>query len=286
MRPSSRLAADRDAVTAYLLAAVPGLDGDGASGVLERAGSAGQGSLRQIAAHLAGHPDPLRTHRRDIPPGLIRLAWRLHAEGHDWVIPPRCAGWGKITAAHRHWSRSVTTFQHNHSALDALRADLRLAIWREPDTHVTYCRRRTTSRRDPAVRCSARRVTLRARETNSARSNICRPPVDPVRRQHPADLHGALDRRCHPAAAGRTHAPAHVGWPARRRRLPAGPGPRLGGRRRRVRTRPVRITRERVPSDRVARTAPGSGDRAQRRREAQLGCIGLGSRRGRRILGL
>jgi hypothetical protein len=33
------------------------------------------------------------------------------------------------------------------------------------------------SRRDPAVRGSARRVTLRARETNSARSNICRPPV-------------------------------------------------------------------------------------------------------------
>ena len=79
--------------------AVPGLDRDGAAGVLERAGSAGQGSLRQIAAHLRGHPDPLRTHRQDIPPGLIRLAWRLHAEGHGWVIPPRCAGCGKITAA-------------------------------------------------------------------------------------------------------------------------------------------------------------------------------------------
>ena len=92
MRTSSRLAADREAVIAYLLAAVPGLDHDGAAGALERAGSAGPGSLRQIAAHLAGHPDPLRTHRQDIPPGLIRLAWRLHAEGHDWVIPPRCAG--------------------------------------------------------------------------------------------------------------------------------------------------------------------------------------------------
>jgi len=38
--------------------------------------------------------------------------------------------------------------------------------------------RRTMSRRDPAMPGSARRVTLRARETNSARSNICRPPVD------------------------------------------------------------------------------------------------------------
>ncbi len=99
MRPSSSLAADREAVTAYLLAAVPGLNGDGASGVLQRAGAAGTGSLRQIAAHLARHPDPLRTHRQDIPPGLIRLAWRLHADGHDWVIAPRCAGCGKITAA-------------------------------------------------------------------------------------------------------------------------------------------------------------------------------------------
>jgi hypothetical protein len=99
MSPSSRLAADRETVIAYLLAAVPGLDRDGAAGVLERAGSAGPGSLRQIAAHLSGHLDPLRTHRQDIPPGLIRLAWRLHAEGHDWVIPPRCAGCGTITAA-------------------------------------------------------------------------------------------------------------------------------------------------------------------------------------------
>jgi hypothetical protein len=33
------------------------------------------------------------------------------------------------------------------------------------------------SRRDPAVPGSARRVRLRARKTNSARSNICRPPV-------------------------------------------------------------------------------------------------------------
>ena len=91
MRPSSGLAADRETVIAYLLAAVPGLGHDGAAAVLERAGSAGQGSLRQIAAHLAGHPDPLRTPRQDIPPGLIRLAWRLHADGHGWVIPPRCA---------------------------------------------------------------------------------------------------------------------------------------------------------------------------------------------------
>ena len=43
----------------------------------------------------------------------------------------------------------------------------------------------------------------------------------------------------------------------------------LGGGRRRVRTRPIRIARERVPPDRAARTAPGSGDRAQRRREPQ-----------------
>jgi len=78
---------------------VPGLDRDGAAGVLERAGSAGTGSLRQIAAYLAGHPDPLRIHRQDIPPGLIRLAWRLHADGHDWVIAPQRAGCGKITAA-------------------------------------------------------------------------------------------------------------------------------------------------------------------------------------------
>ena len=50
---------------------------------------------------------------------------------------------------------------------------------------------------------------------------------DPVRRQHPADPHGALDRRRHPTAAGRTHAPAHVGRPAHRRPIPAGPGPRV-----------------------------------------------------------
>ena len=92
MTTFSRQAADREAVTAYLLAAVPGLDRDGAAGVLERAGSARQGSLRQIAAHLAGHPDPLRTHRQDIPPGLIRLAWRLHAEGHELGHPAAVRG--------------------------------------------------------------------------------------------------------------------------------------------------------------------------------------------------
>jgi hypothetical protein len=99
MISSAGLAADRQTVIAHLLGAVPGLDREGAAGVLERAGSAGKGSLRQIAAHLRQHRDPLRTHGQDLPPGLIRLAWRLHADGHDWVIAPRCASGGKITAA-------------------------------------------------------------------------------------------------------------------------------------------------------------------------------------------
>jgi AraC-like DNA-binding protein len=83
MISSAGLAADRQTVIAHLLGAVPGLDREGAAGVLERAGSAGKGSLRQIAAHLRQHRDPLRTHGQDLPPGLIRLAWRLHADGHD-----------------------------------------------------------------------------------------------------------------------------------------------------------------------------------------------------------
>src|SRR5207253_2131822 len=64
----------------------------------------------------------------------------------------------------------------NHSALDALRTDSRSAIWRDLIP--------PTLRMAPggivpgsAVPGSAWRVTLRARETNSARSNICRPPV-------------------------------------------------------------------------------------------------------------
>ena len=158
MRTSSRLAADREAVIAYLLAAVPGLDHDGAAGALERAGSAGPGSLRQIAAHLAGHPDPLRTHRQDIPPGLIRLAWRLHAEGHDWVIPPRCAGCGTITAALNSLSPAgricVTCKARAHRTQCARCGRIAAPAARRPDGLIcATCYDREPSRIQPCGQC-------------------------------------------------------------------------------------------------------------------------------------
>src|SRR6266702_1347908 len=45
-----------------------------------------------------------------------------------------------VRRAHRHWSRSVTTSQHQSQCAGRLRTDLRLAIWQGPTTHVTYCR--------------------------------------------------------------------------------------------------------------------------------------------------
>lgn len=95
---AARQAARLAVVTGYLAARVPGLDEQAAAALLDEVGSGHPRSVLQIAEHLGQHPDPLATHRQDLPAALRRVAFRLHADGHGFVVAPACSRCGKISA--------------------------------------------------------------------------------------------------------------------------------------------------------------------------------------------
>lgn len=85
-------------VTGYLAARVPGLDEQQAAALLDEVGSGHPRSVLQIADYLGRNPDPLAEPGPDLPAALRRVAFRLHADGHGFVVAPRCARCGKVSA--------------------------------------------------------------------------------------------------------------------------------------------------------------------------------------------
>lgn len=79
------------------MAALRGLHEDDIDVMLEKAGAAKGIPLRELAEHLAGHPDALRSGDPRCPAGIIRLTHVLHDGGHTTVVRPGCAGCGKVT---------------------------------------------------------------------------------------------------------------------------------------------------------------------------------------------
>jgi hypothetical protein len=53
--------------------------------------------LRELDAHIAAHPDALRTGDPDCPLVVVRLTHALRDAGYALVVPPGCAACGKIT---------------------------------------------------------------------------------------------------------------------------------------------------------------------------------------------
>jgi hypothetical protein len=89
----------RDAVFTVLSNALPELT-DADIGALLQAARASTGiSLKQLADHLAAHPDALVSGDSRCPAVVIRLAHVLHDAGHAAVVRPGCAGCGKLTRA-------------------------------------------------------------------------------------------------------------------------------------------------------------------------------------------
>jgi hypothetical protein len=95
-RPAQRRAF-RAAVTTALTATLPSLHEDDVDGVLEKARAAKGIPLRELAEHLADHPDALSSGNPSCPAVVIRLAHTLHDAGHTTVVRPGCASCGKVS---------------------------------------------------------------------------------------------------------------------------------------------------------------------------------------------
>lgn len=93
-----RQAAEAGAVLDYLSRTLSGVDRERAQDLLDRAGCAAWPSIRQIAESLDRYPDPLRIQSGERPAAVRRLAFRLHADGFEGVVPPRCAHCSGIRA--------------------------------------------------------------------------------------------------------------------------------------------------------------------------------------------
>ena len=94
---AERRHAHRSVVAGSLSAVLPGLGEDGIDALLNHARADKGTPLRELAEHLASHPDALFTGNPRCPAALIRLTHILYDTGYMAVVRPGCAGCGKVT---------------------------------------------------------------------------------------------------------------------------------------------------------------------------------------------
>ena len=82
-------------VAGALTAALPGLDAEAASAVLQQARADRGVALRELDEHLAARPDALTSGDPRCPAVIVRLAQALAAVGHAGAKPPGCADCGR-----------------------------------------------------------------------------------------------------------------------------------------------------------------------------------------------
>lgn len=81
-------------LVAHLVAAVPGLDEDGARTALAKAQADTRKGLRELDAYFAVRPDSLTVGVSDCPAAFVRVAQVLLEDGHG-ISPPVCAACGR-----------------------------------------------------------------------------------------------------------------------------------------------------------------------------------------------
>lgn len=103
-RPRDRRRAEhretlRRAVLTVLSTTLPELTDAEIGAVLQTARASTGIALKQLADHLASHPDALVSGEPRCPTVVIRLTHTLHEAGHTVVVRPGCGGCGSLTRA-------------------------------------------------------------------------------------------------------------------------------------------------------------------------------------------
>jgi len=76
--------------------AVPHLNDDQVTELLEAAKAADGRALKELSLHLADHPEALISGESDCPPSMVRFTHALYDAGHTHIARPPCGGCGRI----------------------------------------------------------------------------------------------------------------------------------------------------------------------------------------------